>query len=592
MKIILCFLLFFFFFISIPVNSALGELPSSEKELSEEIIKLESEGKYHTSLRLVDDFLLEHPDSFEAKTYRCGSLNNADYPIDEIKTCLDEVAPIDPKNLFTMMNYGVYYYKLEDYEKSRETFKEVLTIYPDNITANSLFYTISLIIEPDNVEYINELKKLSEKTHDIQALNNVIKFLNDKDQFDVAEKLLIIAEEIEPDNSNILTHRGVWYAKQGDLEIAKRYFMNALENDLNNITVLNDLGLLFRELGDKFNDVQHYQDCILHYNSVLTLDKQNTFAKIGVDHCNEKIVEINANNTYFQLGLLVLSVIASSIAAILIMHYQNRQDKIKHQIEQDVKKKEKFRKRLLPTRIVTIIFTGVLIIPLTLAVIIVIFRASPFVGADVSNWVTMIVEVGIGAIIATIILSYELSKHEDSKNRQDEFDKQQKKISKLVADTKKIQVEHLKFVKEERERINNWKTRWGNALVHDLKFIKNLYVALENWIIEYKEKPNDMKKSDIIKTSKMNASLIDHSAQNIIRDLPNIENYFKDPVLNLNLKSLSKRYSAIHHSMDQEYHWESDGLSGTLASITEMKRVLDRDIKRLIDEIPNYEDFD
>jgi len=526
-KIILCFLLFLFFFVSIPVNSALAELPSSEKELLDEIIKLESEEKYHTALRLVDDFILEYPDSFEAKTYRCGLLNNAEYPIEDIEQCLDAVSLSNPTKLNTMMNYGVLYYKMSEYEKSRDIFNEILMIYPDNPRAKSLFYTISLITEPDNVEYVNELLELSTKTHDIQALNNVIKFLNDKDEFDEADKLLIIAEEIEPDNSDILTHRGVWYAKQGDLEIAKRYFGDALENDRNDITTLNNLGLLYRELGDEFNDVQYYQDCILYYKSVLTLDKQNTFAQIGENHCTEKRLEIDTNNLYFQLSLVVLSVSASSIAAILIMHHQNRQDKIKHQKEQDVKQKEKLRKRLISSRIFTIIFTGALAIPVVLAAIIVIFRISPIEGMDVSNWATMIVEIGIGAIIAAVILSYELSKQEDYKRQQSEFDKQQKKMSRLVKDAKQIQEEQLKFVKDERERINNWKTRWGSVIREDLQFINQLYDALEQWIIDYKKNPSAQLKSNIIDTSQRNGELVKMTTDNIVsRDLPSIEIYF------------------------------------------------------------------
>lgn len=592
MKIIIYFIFFILFFVSIHVDSIFAELATSEKELLDKIIELESEERFYTALRLVEDFRIANPDSFEAKIYRCGLLNNTEVPIDEIQKCLDEVSLVDPTNLMVMMNYGVLYYKMGEYEEARDKFKEIMEKYPYNKPAESRFYTLSLLLEPENDAYLVNLNELFEETNDLVTLNNLIKHLTDRDNFEEADRLLKISEEMDENNPDTLTHRGVWYAKQGDIQSAERYFDRSLNEKEDDLSTLNNLGLLYRELGDKFTSIEYYQKSIQHYKSALFLDDQNNYAKAGIEYSNEKIVEINDNNIYFQLGLVVLSVTASSIVAILIMHYQNRQDKIKHQIELDVKKKQKFRKRLLPTRIATIIFTGVLIIPLTLAATIVIFRVSLFVVDDVSNWVTMIVEVGIGAIIATIILSYELSKHEDAKSRQDEFDKQQKKISKLVKDTKKIQVEHLKFVKEERERINNWKTRWGNALIHDLKFIKNLYVALEKWIIEYNENPNDTKKSDIIKTSKMNASLIDHSAQNIIRDLPNIENYFKDPVLNLNLKSLSKRYSAIHHSMDQEYHWESDGLSGTLASITEMKRILDRDIKRLIDEIPNYEDFD
>ena len=153
MKLIICLLFFFFFFLSIHIDSAFADIPNSEEELLQEIIKLESEDKYHTALRMVDDFILENQNSFKAETYRFGLMNNAEYPINEIQDCIDQVLSVDPKNLLNMMNQAVIYFKMEEYEKSRDKFKEVMNDDPTNKAVEARFYVVSLILDPENDAY-------------------------------------------------------------------------------------------------------------------------------------------------------------------------------------------------------------------------------------------------------------------------------------------------------------------------------------------------------------------------------------------------------------------------------------------------------
>ena len=44
--------------------------------------------------------------------------------IKEIKQCLDDVSITDPENFFTMMNYGVIYYKMEDMKNPKKNLKK------------------------------------------------------------------------------------------------------------------------------------------------------------------------------------------------------------------------------------------------------------------------------------------------------------------------------------------------------------------------------------------------------------------------------------------------------------------------------------
>ena len=178
MKIIIYFILSCFFFISISSDSVFAELSTSEKELLDKIIELESQEKFHTALGIVEDFLDENPDSFEAKTFKCGLLNNAESPVEEIKECLDDVASINPTHLRVMLSYGVLHFTMGEYEESRDIFKEIMKIYPYNKPAESRFYTISLLLEPDNDEYVEKLKELFAETNDLITLNNLIKHLN------------------------------------------------------------------------------------------------------------------------------------------------------------------------------------------------------------------------------------------------------------------------------------------------------------------------------------------------------------------------------------------------------------------------------
>jgi len=70
---------------------------------------------------------------------------------------------------------------------------------------------------------------------------------------------------------------------------------------------------------------------------------------------------------------------------------------------------------------------------------------------DISNWVTMLIEIGTGIGIAVMILVYE-------RNQQHKFQLQQDKISELIEETRKItselerkNIENAKYQKEQKE---------------------------------------------------------------------------------------------------------------------------------------------
>jgi len=436
-------------FILFPIINVFAQSNNNIDELFEQLEEMEKEKKYHSGLRLLDEIIKKFPDNYDAKSRQCNFLLNAEYPLEDVQKCLDQISPQDPTNLLNMLTYGALYYHIGEYEKAKNQFSKILEIHPNNIRAQSLYYSISFLLEPDNEEYLKQLTELFESTNDLSTLSNLIKFLNDKGSFEQSKKFLDLAFEIDKNNPDLLTHMGVWYAKQSDFQNAERFFKKSLDEDENNLTTLNNLGLLYRELGDKFNDIKYYQLSIGYYESVLKLDEHNTFAKNGLDYSQQRIFEINRNDFYFKVGLMVVGVLATAIGIIITMHVQYNKDKITHKVTRDEKEKEKLQKRLITSRISIILFTGLLSIPMILIAVILIFGIPSTEGWDVANWAAMVVEVGIGITVAIIILSYELSKHDENKELQGE-------IANIISDVKKIEEKQDKKESEKSDVENRF----------------------------------------------------------------------------------------------------------------------------------------
>ncbi len=588
-----------FFFISISSDSVFAELSTSEKELLDKIIELESQEKFHTALGIVEDFLDENPDSFEAKTFKCGLLNNVESPVEEIKECLDDVASINPTHLRVMLSYGVLHFNMEEYEESRDIFKEIMKIYPYSKPAESRFYTISLLLEPDNDEYVEKLKELFAETNDLITLNNLIKHLNDRNNFEESNKFLKISEEMDENNVDALTHRGVWYAKQGDLQSAERFFEKAITVDPEDVSALLNQALVYKDLGDLYNDLSHYQKSQGFYKSVLTLEPENTFAQKNGDYVQGKILEIQNFRLFVGISIILIAIIGVVSLTLYLNYNKTRKDEREEEQEEDPKRKKRLGTRIIGSKIFMVIYSGFFVMSLVLLIVPLAFPGWEIFGdTDMNNWGAIVIEIGIGVMIVGLVAIIDSSRDKKFTRQQTVITNLANTSNKLIKSTKdavgeikrieKNQQDLIKevrgFIKNENERIKKRKTRFGTTIHKDLSLIKDSYIILEDWIKKYQANPTAEQKSDIIRNAKNHGHNVKIYTQYILEYLPKIESDFNDPVLGTNLFNSCKKYPDLFLSIENEHHWTPDGLNGILMQIDAMKKILDRDIPRILKE--------
>lgn len=464
-------------------------------ELFSQIKELEKEEKYYMGLDLIEKILEIDPTNLEAQGIRCTFLLNTDSPPEQIKVCINNVLLQDPHNFLSMLNLGVLYANIGDYEKAKDEFERILEIYPNNIQAESRFYTISLVLDPSDEEYFQKLEKLFKQTQDIKILNNIIKFRNDNNQFVESKQLWNIALELDPKNPNTLGHVGVWYAKQGDFQNAERYFLHALNENPEDITTLNNIALVYRDLGDKFFEKKYYHTAIGYYESVLRLESNNVWAQNGIEHSQKQLNGIEYVETlqfFTNIGIATIVALVSFTVYYTYRKYRNSEISLQSETTESIK--DKIRRKISHSKLFIVAYSGGMSIVLVL-VLVPIFSEWEWLTPeddDVSNWVTVTAELGFAAIIAGLVWIYDSSK-------QKQFDEQQKKTKELVDGIHKMETTQLELetklfkIIEEQEKSQKERVRWTYlGLIGKLEFLKTTIYErkkLEEAISE-KKKPH------------------------------------------------------------------------------------------------------
>jgi tetratricopeptide (TPR) repeat protein len=84
-------------------------------------------------------------------------------------------------------------------------------------------------------------------------------------------KRIIDSLQIDINNYNALTNKGIAHAEVGEYEEAFRYYNKVLASDQSNIYALNNKGAAYI-------DLSNYEEAIRNYNKVLAIDENNTYA--------------------------------------------------------------------------------------------------------------------------------------------------------------------------------------------------------------------------------------------------------------------------------------------------------------------------
>lgn len=124
---------------------------------------------------------------------------------------------------------------------------------------------------------------------------------------------------------------------------------------------------------------------------------------------------------------------------------------------------------------IVLIFVAITIAILAILLVVTVWILSTQNYAwDISNWITLLIEIGIGIGIAFAVLIYE-------RNQQVKFQQQQDKISELVTE--------IKNLTEEQKRFREGRHRWALFLVRiELNNLDNLIGDKEDHSINQKAK--------------------------------------------------------------------------------------------------------
>lgn len=422
---------------SLNIISIFGEV-SEDGKLFADALQLMKEKDFQSSLIKIRQFLSTNPDNFEAKTNECAILLELKQ-VSEAEACLEINLTKKPDDLTNLLNLGMLYALQENYEAAKIQFSLVHQRNPNDETAYANLLAVRLLIGDNADQIVQEHKELLEKNEfNVQVLVNLGKILNDKREFEKAKYFLDRAYEIDNKHVNVLEQLGVWYALNGDFQNADRYFQDALKESPENISVLNNLGLLYRDRADRFNDISMYYKSIGYYESVLLLDSDNVYANIGLDYSAQKVQEIY-HDFYFRIYLYAIGVFV--IGIFITWTYTRNAKKLEKSLETktDDKEREKILKKVLKIKVIRVFLIGLLSIAASILILNQTLQIPLNDDLDMANWTSTVIEIGIGIMIAVVILVYELSK-------QEQFSKEQNQIKELINSTKNMTLENKQLM--------------------------------------------------------------------------------------------------------------------------------------------------
>ena len=194
---------------------------------------------------------------------------------------------------------------------------------------------------------------------------------------------------------------------------------------------------------------------------------------------------------------------------------------------------------------------------------------------DIPNWLTMLLELMIGGIIAGWFFWRQKQQGD--------------KVESVVTEIKQFEVRQQKIIDRAEQREENRMIEWGGQILDNLGTIKNYNEILRNWILVYNEHKTQKQKSNIIISAERLGGICDHFIQQIKENIPKVETLFSDPTLGSQLIAQSNSLSQLFFNMKEDYVWEKDSVE-QIHSIENVIELLDKGIKRVQAEIPKISD--
>lgn len=134
---------------------------AKETILRENYFTLREQGKYHETLKIIDDILAQNPTKSEDWWVHKGSVYGELNNLNKALECFNQALMIDPKNLFAWVNKGAVNLNAGNYVAAYECYNEALKIKPDNERALE-GRAIALAKSREDRGFNKELKKMKE----------------------------------------------------------------------------------------------------------------------------------------------------------------------------------------------------------------------------------------------------------------------------------------------------------------------------------------------------------------------------------------------------------------------------------------------
>ncbi len=228
-------------------------------------------------------------------------------------------------------------------------------------------------------------------------------------------------------------------------------------------------------------------------------------------------------------------------------------------------------KNSINQKIKLLFFVTPVIMFLTVFAVHLLFNAPIVISDDSTNWLTSVIETGIGTSITIAILIY-------SNNQQRRSEEQQEKIAELVLNIQNIEQRH-----EERERKRL--VVFSHRIISNLETIRQNHHDLRQGLTTYLNNNSEENKQNVILSAKKNLeSIVYFLIPNIKSDIGYIGDLFEDPLLGKSIINQCNEYGIMLKNIES-YNWNKDFLLIKVSSIDDQINVLTSMIDKIKQEI-------
>jgi len=231
----------------------------------------------------------------------------------------------------------------------------------------------------------------------------------------------------------------------------------------------------------------------------------------------------------------------------------------------------KKRKNSINQKIKLLFFVTPVVMFLAIFLVHLIFNAPIIISDDSTNWITSVIETGIGTSITIAILIY-------SNNQQRRSEEQQEKIAELVLNIQNIEQRH-----DERERKRL--TVFSHRIISNLETIRQNYYELRQGLTDYLSDTKENKQNIVLSSKKNLESMVYFIIPNIKSDIGYTGELFEDPLLGKNIVNQCNEYDMVLKDIQENFDWNNDSLLMKISIIDNQIKVLSVTIDKIKKEI-------